>query len=89
MWPRAGFRGKFGTSFRSAYIERSKTYPFPRGLAGPEIVDLGGLNGPLLPQNFTFGRPEGLFRCLPGSSPAKIRPGRPISGPEALLRSIE
>ena len=32
------------------------------------------------------GRPEGRFRCLPGSSPAKIRPGRPISGPEALLR---
>ncbi len=31
------------------------------------------------------GRPEGRFRCLPGGSPAKIRPGRPISGPEALL----
>jgi hypothetical protein len=26
---------------------------------------------------------------LPGSSPAKIRPGRPIYGPEALLRNIE
>ncbi len=34
-------------------------------------------------------RPEGRFRCFPGSSPAKIRPGRPISGPEALLRNIE
>jgi hypothetical protein len=35
-----------------------------------------------------FGQLEGRFRCLPGSIPAKIRPGRPISGPEALLRSI-
>ena len=25
--------------------------------------------------------------CFPGSSPAKIRPGRPISGPEALLHN--
>ncbi len=24
----------------------------------------------------------------PGSSPAEIRPGRPISGPEAILRNI-
>jgi hypothetical protein len=31
------------------------------------------------------GRPEGRFRCLPKSSPAKIRPGNP----EALLRNIE
>ncbi len=31
--------------------ESSKTYPYPRGRAGPEIVDFGGLNGPLLPQN--------------------------------------
>ena len=36
-----------------------------------------------------FGRPECRFRCFPGSSPAKILPGRPISGPEALLRNIE
>ncbi len=34
------------------------------------------------------GRPEGRVGCLPGSSPAKILPGRPISGPEALLRNI-
>ncbi len=27
-------------------IESSKTYPYPRGLAGPEIVDFWGLNGP-------------------------------------------
>jgi hypothetical protein len=32
-------------------IESSKTYPYPRGLAGPEIVDFGGLTDPLLPQN--------------------------------------
>ncbi len=32
--------------------------------------------------------PEVRFRRFPpGSSPAEIRPGRPISGPEALLRS--
>jgi hypothetical protein len=35
------------------------------------------------------GRPEARFWCLPGSSPAKIRPGRPSSGPEALSRNIE
>ncbi len=28
-------------------------------------------------------------RCFPGSSPAQIRPGRPISGPESLLRNIK
>ena len=31
----------------------------------------------------------GRYRYFPGSSPAKIRPGRSISGPEALLRIIE
>ncbi len=35
------------------------------------------------------GRPESRFRFFPGSSLAKTRPGRPISGPEALLRNIE
>ena len=33
------------SSKRTQY-ESSKTYPYPRGLAGPEIVDFGGLNGP-------------------------------------------
>ncbi len=33
------------------------------------------------------GRQEGRFRSFPDSSPAKIQPGRPISGPEALSRS--
>ncbi len=31
----------------------------------------------------------GGLRCFPGRIPAKIRPGRPIFGPEALLRNIE
>ncbi len=35
------------------------------------------------------GLREGRFRCFPGSSLAKIRPGRPIYGPEALLRNTE
>ncbi len=34
-------------------------------------------------------RPEGRFRFFPGSSPAKFRPGSPISGPEALVHNIE
>ena len=32
-------------------LESSKTFPYPRELAGPEIVDFAGLSGPLLPQN--------------------------------------
>jgi hypothetical protein len=36
-----------------------------------------------------FGGPEGRFQCFPDSSPAKIRPGSLISGPEALLCNIE
>jgi hypothetical protein len=32
-----------------------------------------------------FGRPEGRFRFFHGSSPATIRPGRPISAPEATV----
>jgi hypothetical protein len=34
------------------------------------------------------GWPKVRFRFLPGSSPAKIWPDSPISGPEALLRNI-
>jgi hypothetical protein len=45
-----------------------------------------GQNLEILPAE---GRPEGRFRCFSGSSPAKIRPGRPISGPDAILRNIE
>ncbi len=32
---------------------------------------------------------EGRCRCFPGSSPAKIWPGSPISDPETLLRNIK
>ncbi len=55
-------------------------------------------NRPSRPDSGTFGRPElrpaegrpeVRLRCFPGSSPAKIWPGRPISGPEALLPNIE
>ncbi len=35
------------------------------------------------------GRPEARFRCFPGSSPAKLRPGRTIYGPDAPLRNTE
>ena len=38
------------------------------------------------------GRPSGrpkADRCIPGSRLAKIRPGRPTYGPEALLRDID
>ncbi len=34
------------------------------------------------------GRPEGRCRCFPGSSPAKSRPDKSISGPETILRNI-
>ncbi len=36
-----------------------------------------------------FGQPECRFRFFPGRNSAKIQPGRPISGPESLLRNIE
>ena len=58
--------------------------------SGPEIGLPGQILAGLLPgkrRNRPSGRPEGRFRCLPGSSPAKIRPGSPIYGPEALLRN--
>ena len=35
-----------------------------------------------------FSRPEGRFLCFPDRNPAEIRPGSPISDPEALLRNI-
>ncbi len=34
-------------------------------------------------------RPADDRRCFPGSCPAKKRPGRPMSGPDALLRDME
>ncbi len=40
-------------------------------------------------RNRPSGRPEGRFGYFPGSGPAKIRPGKLICGPEALLRNTE
>ncbi len=61
--------------------------------SGPETGLPGRILAGLLPgkhRHRPSGRPEGLFRCVPGSSPAEIWPGRPpISGPKALLRNIE
>ncbi len=34
------------------------------------------------------GRPEGRFRGYPDWDPPEIRPGCPISGPDARLRNI-
>ncbi len=59
---------------------------------GPEIGFPGRMLAGPLPgkhQNRPFGRPEGRFRFSPGSSPAKIRPGRPSSGPEVVFCNIE
>ncbi len=69
-----------------------------RGASPPPFVkgtghDWGRLDPPS--RRFPVGaaralRPAGSrFRCLPGGSPAKIRPGSPVSGPEALLHNIE
>ncbi len=64
--------------------------------SGPEIGLPGWILAGLLPgkprngpSGPAEGRPESRFRCFPGSSPAKLRPARPISGLEALLRNIE
>ncbi len=60
--------------------------------SGPKIGVPGRILAGHLPgkhRNRSLGRPEGRFPWFPGSSPAKIRPGRPIYGPEALLRNIE
>jgi hypothetical protein len=56
--------------------------------AGLEIGLPGRSLAGLLPGKHRY-LPAGRFPCFPGSSPAKIRPGRPISGPEALLRNVE
>ena len=67
-------------------------YGLRNSASGPDI----GLPGRILAglllgkhRHGPSGRPKGRFLCFPGSSPAKIRPGRPIFGPEALLRKIE
>ncbi len=54
-----------------------------------EIIILRADLGNGAAHQLAFSRPEARFRFVPGSSPAKIRPDRPTSGPEALLRNIE
>ncbi len=56
--------------------------------SGPEMSLPGRIVAGLLPGEHR-NRPSGRFLCSPGSSPAKIRPGRPISGTETILRNIE
>jgi hypothetical protein len=61
--------------------------------SGPSPGDHPGEGGlPGKHPNRRSGRPSDgrlPIRCFPGGSPAKIRPGRPTSGPEAPLRNIE
>ncbi len=63
--------------------------------SGPEIGLPGQILAGLLPVSHKIGppagrRPAGLsISVFPRCSPAKIRPRRPIYGPEALLRNIE
>ncbi len=57
--------------------------------SGPDFGRTATGNTPKSALRPAFDRPEDRFRCFPDSSPAKIRPGRPISGPEAVLRNIE
>jgi hypothetical protein len=63
-----------------------------RAVNRPSGLDFGRTatgKAPKLALRPDFGRPEGRVRCFPSSSPAKIRPGRPIYGPEALLCNID
>ncbi len=72
-----------------------RTYPYSmlcNDASGAESGLPGRILAGLLPgkhPNRPSGQPEGRFRYFPGSSPPKIQPGRPISGPEAVLCNIE
>ncbi len=73
------------------FIAEKTTYSMLRNSASgpPDLVPTGTwktMKSGLRPAKC---RPEGKCRCFPGRGPAKIRPGRPIYGPEALLRNIE
>ncbi len=56
--------------------------------SGPDFGRTATGKTPKLALRPAFGRPEGRCRCFPGSSPAQIQPGRPISVQEALMRNI-
>jgi hypothetical protein len=57
--------------------------------SGPDFGRTATGKAPKSPLRPAFGRPQSRFRRFPGSSPAKIQPGRLIYGPEALLHNIE
>ena len=50
FWHPEGVQVK-APNYRFSFPPHQWTGEYPRGLAGPEIVELGGLNGPFLPQN--------------------------------------
>jgi hypothetical protein len=62
--------------------------PGSTGASGPEIGLPDRMAAGLLPGKHRH-RPEDRSRFFPGCGPAEIRPGRPIYGPEALLRNID
>ncbi len=74
---RAGFRAGFRTDSNREAIELGPP-------AGGPILRFSRLESGRNP-----ARQEGRFRCLPDSIPAEIRPGSPISGPEALMRNVQ
>ncbi len=51
----------------------------------PGRISAGFLSGKLRPAE---GQPESLYCGFPVQSPTEVRPGRPISGPEALVRNV-
>jgi hypothetical protein len=84
-----GDRGySFLCNFLMPYVtqccSRAGNRPF-----GPDFGRTATWKAPKSALRPAFGRPEGRFRCFPGSSPTKIQPGSPTYGPEALLRNIE
>jgi hypothetical protein len=77
----------FGTSSTLLYVTQ---WCFRAGNrpSGPDFGRTATGKAPKSVLRPAEGRPEGRFRCLPGSSSAKIRPGRRIYGPEAVLRNM-
>jgi hypothetical protein len=76
------------THFNVYYVAQSCFRPVNRP-SGPDFGRTATGKAPKSALWLAFGRPEGRYRCFPGSSPATIRPGKPIYRLEALLRNIE
>ncbi len=54
VWPRCPGWSRLVSRLLSPLcpgLRAPNSYPYPRGLAGPEIVDFGGLHGPFQPKN--------------------------------------